>query len=231
VPEGAILRRSLLVGTLACGTAAVHRAAGMGSTPPGVGSLPIPPSHALAFRLIRHGDDIGKHTLAFQVSGDTVVIEIAVDVLYKFGPIPLIHYTHRTTEVWRNGRLASLDAYTDKNGGELRMSARRVAAGLQVQGSGAQPYIAPDNALPTTYWNFRLLRGPMIGTQDGMLVHPKVTEKPIEQVRLASGLEAAARCYSLSGDLDLDLWYDAEANWMSMRFTVADGSEIKYERL
>jgi len=29
----------------------------------------------------------------------------------------------------------------------------------------------------------------------------------------------------------LDLWYDAEERWMSMRFSVADGSVIRYERL
>jgi hypothetical protein len=111
------------------------------------------------------------------------------------------------------------------------MSARRVEAGLRVEGSGTDPYIAPEDALPTSYWNAQMLRAPMIGTQDGMLVHPRVTEKPIEPVRLASGAETAVRCYSLTGDLVLDLWYDPESHWMGMRFVVADGSVISYERL
>jgi hypothetical protein len=34
-------------------------------------------------------------------------------------------------------------------------------AGLVVEGSGTRPYIAPENALPTTYWNPRMLLGPM----------------------------------------------------------------------
>jgi hypothetical protein len=111
------------------------------------------------------------------------------------------------------------------------MSAHRTPAGLYVEGSNTEPYIAPEDALPTTYWNARMLQGPMIGVQDGMLVHPRVTEKPIEPVRLASGAEAAARGYSLTGDLDLDLWYAPDRSWMSMRFSVADGSVITYERL
>jgi hypothetical protein len=180
---------------------------------------------------MRYGSAIGTHMLDFQLSDNTVTVTIAADVLFTLGPIPLVRYTHRATEVWRNGRLESLEAHTDRNGRDLHMSAQRIAAGLQVQGSGTAPYIAPEDALPTTYWNSRMLRVPMIGTQDGILVHPKVIEKPIEPVRLASGAEAAARCYSLTGDLDLDLWYTGDGNWMSMRFTVADGSVINYERL
>ncbi len=203
----------------------------MGTPPPGISSLPIPPSRSLAFRLIRHGVAIGDHTLDFAVRGDTLAVRIAADVVYRFGPIPLVRYSHRNTEVWQGGRLASLDAQTNKNGTQLHMSAHRTAAGLQVEGSGTASYIAPEDALPTTYWNFRMLSGPMIGVQDGMLVRPRVTEKPIEPVRLASGAEAEARCYSLTGDLNLDLWYTPDGSWMSMRFSVADGSVITYERL
>jgi hypothetical protein len=226
-----IERRALLGGAVACGLARARFAAAMGSAPPGLAALPIPPSRTMAFQLVRHGDVIGKHTLDFLISGDTLTVQIAVDVLYKFGPIPLVRYTHHSSEVWRDGRIASLDAHTNKNGTELHMSARRIAAGLQVEGSGARPYIAPEDALPTTYWNARMLYVPMIGTQDGLLVHPKVTEKPMEQIRVASGALTPAQCYSLTGDLVLDLWYDAEERWMSMRFTVGDGSVIRYERL
>jgi hypothetical protein len=226
-----IERRTLLVGALACGVASMGRAMGERRAPSGVAGLPIPPSRALAFQLMRHDSAIGTHTLDFKVEDDTLTVQIVVDVLFTLGPIPLVHYTHRNTEVWRGGRLSRLEAHTDRNGTELYMSAHRVAAGLRVEGSGTSPYIAPEDALPTTYWNARMLHVPMIGTQDGILVHPRVTEKPIEPVRLASGAETAARCYSLTGDLDLELWYDPESRWMSMRFRVADGSVISYERL
>ena len=224
-------RRTLLVGTLACGVAGARRAVAMGTPPSGLSSLPIPPSGNMTFRLIRHGDAIGTHTLDFFVQDDTLTVRIAVDVVYMFGPIPLVRYTHRNTEVWRGARLASLDAQTNKNGNLLHMSAHRTPAGLHVEGSNTEPYIAPEDAMPTTYWNAHMLQAPMIGTQDGMLVHPRVTENQIEPVRLASGAEAAARWYNLSGDLSLDLWYDVDRSWMSMRFSIADGSVITYARV
>ncbi len=224
-------RRALLAGTLACGVAPICAAMGDGMRPRSTAGLPVPPSHALAFRLVRHGAAIGTHTLAFRPGDNSLSVAIEVDVALSLGPIPLVRYTHRNTEVWRGGRLVALDAETNRNGTQLYMSARRVEAGLRVEGSGTDPYIAPEDALPTSYWNAQMLRAPMIGTQDGMLVHPRVTEKPIEPVRLASGAETAVRCYSLTGDLVLDLWYDPESHWMGMRFVVADGSVISYERL
>jgi Domain of unknown function (DUF6134) len=223
-------RRTLLLGTIAGAAAPGRQAAAMGLLPAGAG-LPIPPSDVLAFQVMRHDTPIGSHTLNFSVTDDTVTVRVAADVVVHFGPIPLVRYVHHNTEIWRGGRLASLQAHTNRNGTQMHMSAHRVAAGLLVEGSGASPYIAPEDALPTTYWNARMLLGPMIGTQDGALVHPKVTAKPVEPVRLASGKEARGRGYSLTGDLDLDLWYDADDRWMSMRFTVADGSVITYERL
>jgi hypothetical protein len=100
-----------------------------------------------------------------------------------------------------------------------------------VVGTAAKTYIAPEDALPTTYWNKRLLSSPMIGTQDGMLVHPTVRDLGAGAIPVADGARVAATRYSLRGDLDLDLWYDQTATWAGMEFSVADGSIVHYERL
>ena len=180
---------------------------------------------------MRHGSVIGTHEVVFRRDGEALDVDIAVDVLVKFGPIPLVRYTHRNRETWQRDRLVGLSADTYRNGTRLRMSARWTEAGLAVEGSGTRPYIAPDNALPTTYWNPRMLLGPMIGTQDGGLVKPVVTPEPVAPIRVAPGDAIHARQYKLTGDLDLELWYDPSDTWAGMRFTVDDGSVITYERL
>ena len=114
---------------------------------------------------------------------------------------------------------------------KMHAKARWAGSGLAVEGSGTRPYIAPANALATTHWNSHMLRGPMIGVQDGMLVHPIVSPQPEERVRLATGNDIRARHYTLTGDLDLELWYDPSDTWAGLRFTVDDGSVISYERL
>ena len=76
-----------------------------------------------------------------------------------------------------------------------------------------------------------MLSVPMIGTQDGMLVHPRVRDLGTDPVQLAGGSRIPASRYSLRGDLDLDLWYDQTRTWAGMEFSVADGSVVHYERL
>jgi Family of unknown function (DUF6134) len=219
VRHGVISRRVLLAGVAAVG----GRSA--------LAGLPVPRGDRLTFRLMRHGSVIGNHEVAFRRDGEVLDVDIAVDVLVKFGPIPLVRYTHRNRETWRQDRLVGLSAETNRNGTRLHMSARWTDAGLVVEGSGARRYIAPPDALPTTYWNPRMLLGPMIGTQDGMLVRPVVTPEPVAPVRVASGDAIHVRQYRLSGDLDLELWYDPFDTWTGMRFSVDDGSVITYERL
>jgi len=193
--------------------------------------LPVPHGNQLTFKLIRHGSAIGTHSIVFNRDGDLLTVDIAVDALVKFGPIPLVRYTHRNQEIWHQDRLVGLASQTDKNGTRLHMQARWTGSALAVEGSATQPYIAPANALATTYWNPRMLLGPMIGTQDGMLVRPGVTPQPPEPIRQASGDAIQAKRFRLSGDLDLELWYDPSDTWAGMRFTAADGSDISYERL
>ena len=224
-----IARRPLILG--GAGLSALSMGLGRLARPAMAAALPVPASGALTFRLIRHEEDIGTHSVRFEQQGDMLTIRIDVEVLVKFGPIPLVRYTHHNLEVWENGRLDRIQATTDKNGTKLFVSAHRTDAGLSVVGSAAQSYIAPDDALPTTYWNMRLLSVPMIGTQDGMLVHPQVRDLGGDPLQLAGGSRIPATRYSLRGDLDLDLWYDQTRTWAGMEFSVADGSVIHYERL
>ncbi len=191
----------------------------------------VPPGNRLAFRLIRHGSPIGTHTLDFKQVDDGLEVRIAVEAVVRLGPIPLFRYRHTALEVWRANQVAEVRSRTDRNGTELAMQAMRVPAGLAAEGTGTPRYVAPADALATTYWNRQILRVPLVGTQDGGLVHPRVTDRGTEMRRTASGAPLPVRVWQLSGDLDLTLYYDADAQWAGMKFTVADGSEVTYERL
>jgi hypothetical protein len=198
----------------------------------GVGAAaPVPPTAGLNFRIVRHGSPIGTHSVTFTHAGEgDFDVRVAVEAHVSFGPIPLVAYTHHSHETWRGGKIAALEGQTDRNGKHLWMQAERGAAGLQVRGNGTEPYIAPEDALPTTYWTSRLLQVPMIGTQDGGLVHPHVAPAGTETLASAEGPLRAHR-FDLSGDLTFALWYDMDSVWAGMQFSAADGSIVHYERL
>ena len=194
-------------------------------------ALPIPKAGTIAFRLIRHGSEIGRHTLTFERQGDALAVHIVVDALVTFASIPIVRYTHRATETWRGDTLVGLTAETNKNGDHERMSAGRTAEGLVVTGSKTSRYVAPEGAIATSYWNKRMLDGPMISLEDGVLLRPKIVARGAESIPVASGAMITANHFNLSGAFDVDVWYDLSDAWASMAVSVADGSEVHFERL
>lgn len=206
----------------------------------GLASLPVcqaraapiaPPESGLAFRLVRHGTEIGRHTVTFEPLDDMLTVRIAVDALVTFWSIPIVRYAHRVVETWQGGTLVGLTGETDKNGDHEWMKARRIDGGLEVVGSKAERYLAPDSAIGTTYWNRRMVDGPMISLEDGVLLRPNVALTPADTVRLACGTVITADHYSLSGAVDADVWYDETNAWAGLAVPVPDGSTVYYERL
>jgi hypothetical protein len=198
---------------------------------PVAAALPVPAGDALAFRLMRHGSEIGRHTLAFEPKGDVLTVRVAVEARVTVLAIPIVHYTHRVVETWRNGGLEAIVGDTDKNGRTEWVRAHRTAEGLVVQGSRTEQYIAPEPACGTSYWNKHMLDGPMISMEDGVLLHPKIKDLGAEAIPLASGGSVTASHYNLTGSFNVDVWYDRTDTWAGLAFGVADGSDVHYERL
>jgi hypothetical protein len=193
--------------------------------------LPVPPNDVLAFQVLRGDSAIGTHALRFARAGDMLEVRIAVDLRVGFGPITLFRYTLRTTEQWRGGQLEGFDSTTYDNGTQDFARAVRDAQGLWVEGSKAPRYLAPVDALPSSHWNPAELNGPWINPQDGRLVRPAVARLGLDQVPAASGAEVPATHYAVSGEVQMDLWYDATPCWVALHFTAHDGSLIRYERM
>jgi hypothetical protein len=218
--DSLVIRRRALLVTMASAAAREASAA-----------LPVPSNNTLAFRLVRHGDEIGHHTANFARNGDQLTVAIAVDALVTLVSIPLVRYSHRVVETWSGDSLLSLTGETDKNGQHEWVKAQRGPAGLEVTGSKTERYIAPEPAGATSYWNKRMLDGPMISLEDGVLLRPKVMARPPETIALASGRTIPAEHYNLSGPFNVDLWYDKTATWAGMEVPIKDGSIVHYERL
>ena len=221
--SGAMSRMIGRRAVLAAGAALVARRATAG--------LPVPQGDSLAFRMVRHGNPIGTHALTFQHDGDRLTVQIAVDALVTLLSIPIARYHHHAVETWQGTTLVGLSGETNKNGARQWINAQRTDEGLVVLGSQTRRYVAPDAAIPTSYWNQRMLDGPMISLEDGVLLSPKVTVLQADKVRLASGSMIVATHYNLSGSFNVDVWYDQTRTWAGMAMTVADGSEVRYERL
>ena len=71
--------------------------------------------------------------------------------------------------------------------------------------------------------------GVFLGTIDGSIMSVRVSDMGTEQVTTRRG-PVATHHYRLSGDLNRDLWYDAQGNLAHVSFTAEDGTTVTYVR-
>ena len=194
------------------------------------GLLGTPPGKRLGFDVVRDKSKIGTHVLTFDQDGDTLTVNVAVELKVGVGPIALFRYTHKAVEVWKSGILFALDTETNDDGKPNKVTGRRTETGFMVEGTKAILYGAPDDAIPATHWNRNQLNGPWINTQDGRLLHPVITPVGNESIPTADGGMIMADHFSLTGDAMLETWYDAAPSWAGLSFKAGDGSSIVYQR-
>ncbi len=195
---------------------------------PAVGAEPAPAP--LTFTVLRDGAPIGTHLVSFAREGDRLAVDIAIDFEIKFAFLTVYRYTHRSREIWRDGRLAALDARTDDNGARTELRARATEDGLAVDGSGGR-FVAPADTIPTSYWHEELVqRSRILDTQAGRLIDVTVRPDGRRPRAVVAGRDVAVRAYQLTGDLVSELAYSGETGeWIELRF-IARGSEIVYRR-
>ena len=211
-------RQVLLGGAVLAGMPAMLRA-----------SLPVP-GDKLGFDIMRKGSKLGTHELSFERNGDALSVHSAVDLVVKIGFITLYRYSLHAEERWLGDELVALMTSSSDNGTPNQVSGRRDATGFVVEGTKAKRYVAPANALPASHWNRRELDGPLINVQDGRLMHPKVAIGGSDMIPTATGTQIRANHIVLTGDVQLDMWYDAKPSWAGLSFKAKDFSTIRYER-
>lgn len=184
----------------------------------------------IPFRVRMGESPIGMHSVAFEQRGDEthVFVTIAFDVGVAF--ITLYEYEHRNHEVWRDGRLIRIETETNDDGDRYTLTGEATAEGFRFIGSEGEG-LAPAGVAPTSYWSRALLEAPaFLDTQKGRLLDLTVAPQGRGAVAALNGDEIAACAYSITGDLDLTVWYDDADRWVKMAFSL-NGNDFDYEIL
>ncbi len=181
---------------------------------PSLNAASIPAGGHLEFDVVRKGKDIGDHGYRFNGSDDALTVKVTTDITVK---VPIISVTayrfqHQSVESWSGGKLTSVRSATNDDG-----TPHQLATG----GKGV---------LPASLWNDDILRaGKLLNTIDGSIMSVRVSDMGTEQVTTRRG-PVATHHYRLSGDLNRDLWYDAQGNLARVSFTAEDGTTVTYVR-
>ena len=189
----------------------------------------VPEDGDILFEVFRDGDsDLGRHTLRFEQRGEELHVFIDIELEAKFGFITVFEYSHSNHEVWVDDTLVSIETKTNNDGEQLFVNGKTVDGGFEVTTRDGTELL-PADIVPTSYWNARTLEGgELLNTQTGELVEVNLSKRGMDTLEIG-GRQIDAQRYRMYGDLDLDLWYAADNEWVKIAFEIA-GTQVNYER-
>jgi len=186
------------------------------------------------FKVSVDGKERGKCTMQIQ-RGDDGSEKLSIDAGMRFNYV-VYEYKYRSTgtEIWKDGRLAELDNTADFNGTEYVVKAGSAAKGLRVSVNGKGSQIESE-VWVTSYWRFpehlvwhatEIDQGVIpaaatrpatkVGPQSVVLLDSDKGKRLRGELRYVddetltvAGKRKPCAHYSISGDVEVDLWYDA----------------------
>jgi hypothetical protein len=180
----------------------------------------------IAFDVERDGDVVGQYVINFTRTDQGVLADARVDVDVNLLFVPIYSLRYHARELWSDGELQSIEAFTNEDGDLIHVHATRDAEGLRVKTNDGA-YETPA-VLPISHWNPALLAGgPLLNGMTGEVDQVQVFDQGLDTVSTRDG-SLRARHYLYSGDLNGEIWYDEDGRWVKLRFRADDGSMIDY---
>lgn len=186
------------------------------------------PEKTLAFTVLRNGDPVGTHTVDLRPGEAGTTVEIETKVVVKVAMIPVYRFEHRGTERWRDGRLTELASRTNDDGDHHSLEVRDAGTdSLDVVGDGKHSSVG-RTIVPASLWNrATIAQNVLLNSLDGRRMAVTVRDLGSEAVAVR-GQPRPARHYSLTGELQRELWYDETGLLVQVAFKGKDDSDIRY---
>ncbi len=174
-----------------------------------------------SFDVARNGDQIGRHDVAVNITGERLVARTSINFEIGFGPIVLYRYNHEIEENWLGDEIQSISAFTNRDGRETSLVLGR--QGNKFVGEINNDKVEMPLHRPTAYWNMSLPGSQnLIETQDGQIFSVRWTEQ--QDMISYKGKRIPAKRWQSQGDLELTLLTTEEFGWSGMRFDFKDAS-------
>ena len=167
-------------------------------------------SKTITYTILKDGDPIGKETYMLDRDGDHTSVALTVDSAVRILFLDF-RYHHTRTESWNGTQLDKLSADTDDDGTKHHVEiAAKEGGGFTVSSDG-KAVEAPADAFPLAQWNRAMVNHPVLIPVENDDKPYKVAFKDVGPDSLTiAGEKVATEHYSLSGDIERELWYDAD---------------------
>jgi hypothetical protein len=181
------------------------------------------------FRVYLDDREIGYHHFQLTESGSETRLTTRAELEVTFLKIPVFSYTHENTESWNGGCLYSIASVTDENGELYQVDGGTATDGFRVTTNTGESML-PDCISTFAYWDRSFLQhSSLLNSQTGEYVDVEVDYLG-ERLISTGKTTLAAHQYRLEGDdLELELWYSQDGDWLALQSSVQGGRLLRYE--
>lgn len=174
-------------------------------------------SDDLDFTVLRDGQPIGWHSVRLMSEADGFRAEVQTEIAVAIAFIPLFHYRHERSELWRHGHLISLQGQTDDNGRHFDLSIEAGRAGYRRIVNGRQEDFGPEVEAGVPWRALGVGRHHFLSAVDDRLFDVSIEPLGADILELSSGAVKGDR-FRMTGDAERELWYDRNGRLLRMRF-------------
>jgi len=162
------------------------------------------------YAILKEGEPIGRETYLLLQEGEHVTVKLTVESRVRILLIDF-RYSHKRSESWNGDRLERLVADTDDDGSKHHVEAVADGNGGLTVTSDARPAGIATSAFPLSMWRRSIVGHDnlfAVESGDGPL-HVAFKDLGPEVVTIG-GRAVDCQHYMMTGDVDRDLWYDAD---------------------
>lgn len=180
------------------------------------------------FSVLLDDKPIGEQRFTITADGAEREVEIVADLAVEFLFVTAYRYRHRNKETWRGGCLDRIRAETDDNGDNYFVSGQRSDDGFRLETHAGNDTIE-GCVRSFAYWDPAILDSRrLLNSQTGELEAVRLVERGPERIEVrGEGIEA--RRYTLLGEqLEIDLWYTPQGDWLALESVTESGARLRY---
>jgi len=169
----------------------------------------------ISFRALYQGAPVGTHSVSFVGNDDRLVVTSHIDIAVKVLFFTAYRFAHDAVEIWRSGRLISVESTTDDNGVQLSVMGQAALGGFRINGVNG-PFLADGGLMTTnTLWDSRLIaESRLIDVQNGGEIGLVVKPVGVEPVDTPQGRIVARRYSILTPNYAGSLFFDGGGRWV-----------------
>ncbi len=183
------------------------------------------------FQVYLDNKKIGRHDFFLREFDNQKLLQSEANFEYRLLFVKLYGYEHENTETWIGDCLAKIESITDANGEPYQVSGSLQGDRFMLKGPAGEAELPPCS-MSFAYWNPAFLQQErLINTQNGEVLDIEVSEPKRVQLEVRGVMQPALRYQLAAGELQIDLWYSENNEWLALETEARGGRRLRYELL